>query len=75
MDHRIPRSIAVSVLLCAGVSMVVPVSGSSLVDGDIQDILDDLRGLPFDEFIDASYVDPCSDEARDNRAQTAVVGL
>ena len=56
MDHRIPRSIAVSVLLCAGVSMVVPVSGSSLVDGDIQDILDDLRGLPFDEFIDASYV-------------------
>ena len=57
MTSRIPLSIAAGVLLCVGTMLIAPdILGSSLVDGDIQDILDDLQGLPFDEFIDASYV-------------------
>jgi uncharacterized protein (DUF885 family) len=43
---------------CLFISMVLLVPGSfgsSHQDGDIQDILDVLDGLPFDEFIDASY--------------------
>jgi len=57
MTSRIPLSIAAGVVLCAGAMLIAPdCLGSSLVDGDIQDILDDLQGLPFDEFIDASYV-------------------
>ena len=57
MTSRTSLSIAAGVVLWAGTMLVAPdCLGSSLVDGDIQDILDDLQGLPFDEFIDASYV-------------------
>ena len=40
---------------CLLVSFVLLVPAYSAF-GDIQDILDDLRGLPFDEFVDASYM-------------------
>ena len=39
---------------CLLVSFVLLVPASSAF-GDIQEVLDDLQGLPFDEFIDASY--------------------
>ncbi len=57
MNRRIPRIItAVGFLLLALPSAVPVCTATSLADGEIQDILDDLRGLPFDEFIDASYI-------------------
>ncbi len=39
---------------CLLVSFVLLVPASSAF-GDIQEVLDDLQGLPFDEFVDASY--------------------
>ena len=56
MDRRIPHLIAAVGFLFVGSLLIVPLSsGTSLAEGDIQDILDDLEGLPFDEFVDASY--------------------
>jgi uncharacterized protein (DUF885 family) len=56
MDRNVPRLFAVIGFLLVGWLSAVPVcSGTSLADGEIQDILDDLQGLPFDEFVDASY--------------------
>jgi len=56
MDRRIPHLIVAVGFLFVGSLLTVPLSsGTSLAEGDIQDILDDLEGLPFDEFVDASY--------------------
>ena len=56
MVRRLPRLTAAAGSLLVGFFLVVPISsGASLADGEIQDILDDLQGLPFDEFVDASY--------------------
>jgi uncharacterized protein (DUF885 family) len=56
MDRSIPHLIAAVGFLFVGSLLIVPLSsGTSLAEGDIQDILDDLEGLPFDEFVDASY--------------------
>ncbi len=53
MRNRIPVLIAAVPFLFVGLLLAVPPCfGQS---GDIQDILDNLQGLPFDEFIDASY--------------------
>ena len=45
--------IASAVSLCIGLAGAVPSSFAQ--DGDIGDILDQLRGLDFDHFVDASY--------------------
>ncbi len=56
MNRSSSLSSAIAVSLFAGVLLIAPIcQGSSMVAGDIQDILDDLRGLSFDEFVDASY--------------------
>jgi len=56
MDTRTQRLITAVGCLFAGFLLFVPISsGGSLAEGEIQDILDDLQGLPFDEFVDASY--------------------
>ena len=52
MDRRFPRLIAAVGYPVVGVVLLVP---ASLAYGDIQEVLDDLQGLPFDEFVDASY--------------------
>jgi len=44
---------ATAVFLICGLLLAVPTSHGQ--SAEIQDILDDLQGLPFDEFIDASY--------------------
>ena len=56
MRNRIPLLISGIALLFISTVLVVP-SGlaSSHPEGDIQDILTALRGLQFDEFVDASY--------------------
>ena len=56
MDTRTQRLITAVGCLFVGILLLVPISsGGSLAEGEIQDILDDLQGLPFDEFVDASY--------------------
>jgi uncharacterized protein (DUF885 family) len=56
MGRRVPHLAAAAASLLIVMALSVPTaSGASLADGEIQDILDDLRGLPFDEFVDASY--------------------
>jgi uncharacterized protein (DUF885 family) len=56
MRNRIPLFIAGAAFLFISAVLVVPGSfGSSQQNGDIQDILDALQGLQFDEFVDASY--------------------
>jgi len=53
---RIPRLIAAVAFLFVGLQLAVPPCfGSSPQKTDVQDVLDDLRGLEFDEFIDDSY--------------------
>ena len=52
MDRGFPRLIAAVGGVLAVFLLLVPVASA---DGEIQDILDDLQGLPFDEFVDASY--------------------
>jgi len=53
MNRKIPLFIAGAPSLF--VSLLLAVSPCFGQDGDIQDILDDLQGLQFDQFIDASY--------------------
>ena len=56
MRSRIPRLIAAVAFLFVGLQLAVPPCfGSSPQKTDVQDVLDDLRGLEFDEFIDDSY--------------------
>jgi uncharacterized protein (DUF885 family) len=53
MSNRFPRLNAGSVFVLLSLVIAVPYAfGQS---GDTQDILDDLQGLQFDQFIDASY--------------------
>ena len=53
MRLRVPFLVTAAALLLLGLSAAAsPCFGQG---GDIQDILDDLEGLPFDEFVDASY--------------------
>jgi len=51
--EKIHFRVAGVVILCVGLLLANPNCFGQ--DADIQDILDDLEGLPFDEFIDASY--------------------
>jgi uncharacterized protein (DUF885 family) len=53
MRNRVPLLDAAVVFFFVGLLLAVPPCFGQ--DVDIQDILDDLRGLQFDEFIDASY--------------------
>jgi uncharacterized protein (DUF885 family) len=53
MRNKTPGLVASAVFLFIGLVVVVPSSFGQ--DGDIQDILDELQGLEFDEFVDASY--------------------
>jgi uncharacterized protein (DUF885 family) len=53
MRLRVPFLIAGAALFTIGLSLAVPPCFGQ--DGNIQDILDDLEGLQFDEFVDASY--------------------
>jgi len=53
MRLRIPFLVNGVALLFVGLLSAVPPCFGQ--DGDIQDVLDDLRGLRFDEFADASY--------------------
>ncbi len=56
MARSIPHLAAAAAFLLIGFFLSVPTaSGTSMADVGIQDILDDLQGLPFDEFVDASY--------------------
>jgi uncharacterized protein (DUF885 family) len=56
MRNRIPQLIAGAVFLFINPVSVVPGSfDSSQQNGDIQEVFDALQGLPFDEFVDASY--------------------
>jgi len=56
MRNRIPHLIAaVAFLFVSLLLAVTPCYGSSPQKTEIQDILDDLQGLQFDEFVDASY--------------------
>jgi uncharacterized protein (DUF885 family) len=56
MSNKIPLLIAGAAVLCISVLLLVQSSFASSHQGDdIQDILDTVQGLPFDEFIDASY--------------------
>ena len=51
-----PQLITAAGSLLVGFLLFVPISsGAALADGEIREILDDLQGLPFDEFVDASY--------------------
>jgi uncharacterized protein (DUF885 family) len=54
MPSRCVRLIAGFVFLGLSLTIAVPIASGQT--GDIQDILDDLRGLEFEEFVDASYV-------------------
>ncbi len=53
MRKRIPLLVAAAAILCFSLLLAVPPCFGQT--GDIQDILDGLEGLPFDQFIDASY--------------------
>jgi len=56
MRNRFPLLIAAVAFLFVSLLLVVPPCyGSSPQKTEIQDILDDLQGLEFDEFVDASY--------------------
>jgi uncharacterized protein (DUF885 family) len=56
MKRSKPQLITAAGSLLVGFLMFVPISsGTALADGEILEILDDLQGLPFDEFVDASY--------------------
>jgi uncharacterized protein (DUF885 family) len=56
MHLRIPSLVLGGAILSVGLLSAVPPCDASIPQKtDIQDILDDLRGLLFDEFIDASY--------------------
>jgi len=56
MRNRIPFLIASAALLFFSFVLVATGSfGSSHQDNDIQDVIDTLQGLQFDEFVDASY--------------------
>jgi uncharacterized protein (DUF885 family) len=56
MRNRIPLLIAATAALFFGMALVVPGSfGSSRQGGGMQDILDPLQGLQFDDFVDVSY--------------------
>jgi uncharacterized protein (DUF885 family) len=53
MNRKTPLLIAAAAFLFVSLHLAVPPCFGQ--DGDIQDILDDLEGLQFDQFIDASY--------------------
>jgi len=53
MRNKVPILVAAGPLLIVCLLLAVPPCFGQ--DGDIQDILDDLQGLPFDGFIDDSY--------------------
>ena len=53
MRLRIPILVTGAALLLVGLLLAVPPCFGQ--NGETQDILEDLEGLPFDEFIDASY--------------------
>ena len=56
MNRSGSLSSAMAASFFVGVLLIAPVcQGSWMVGGEIQDTLDDLRGLSFDEFVDASY--------------------
>jgi len=56
MHLRTPSLVTGAAVLSVGLlSAVPPCFASSPQKTEIQDILDDLEGLRFDEFIDASY--------------------
>ena len=52
---RIKTPVLVASALFLAIGLVAAVPSSFAQDGDIQDILDQLQGLEFDEFVDASY--------------------
>jgi uncharacterized protein (DUF885 family) len=52
---RIKTPILIASALFLAIGLVVTAPSSFAQDGDIQDILDELKGLEFDEFVDASY--------------------
>ena len=52
MNRGFSRMIAAVGWMVAGVLLLAP---EALANGDIQEVLDDLQGLTFDEFVDASY--------------------
>jgi hypothetical protein len=54
MPTGIPRRIAKFALLASCMAFATPTAFGQ--DGNIQDILNDLRSFEFDEFVDASYI-------------------
>jgi uncharacterized protein (DUF885 family) len=52
---RIKTPVLIASALSLAIGLLAAVPSGFAQDGDVQDILDQLRGLEFDEFVDASY--------------------